>query len=52
MIGFVQPTTTVLESDNAVLFVTILDGSIQPGESYPVTVTTSDGSATGKGVEL
>ena len=49
VIGFVEPSTTVSESsDNAVVFVSVVDGTIPPGEQYIVTLTTSDDTATSK----
>ena len=48
MIGFVDPTTTVTESGEATLFVTIMDGTIPSGEQYIVTLTTTDDTANSK----
>ncbi|CAI8032796.1 hypothetical protein GBAR_LOCUS18523, partial [Geodia barretti] len=45
VIGFVDPTTTVTESGEATLFVTIMDGTIPSGEQYIVTLTTADDTA-------
>ena len=47
MIGFSEPSTTVSERGNAVVFVSVIDGTIQPGEQYFVTLTTEEGTATG-----
>ena len=47
VIGFVQPSTTVPETGNAMVFVAVLDGTIPPGEEYIVTLTTADDTATG-----
>lgn len=49
-VGFVVTSVEAAERGQATLFVSIMDGTPQAGESYVVTLTTSDGTANGMSV--